>query len=119
MRVLIIDDNEQLRSGIAEMLEIKGHEALVAANGQLGIEIAIQSLPDIIFCDMQMPVMDGYETLHELRKNPKTANIPFIILTGTALSGEMKKFEEAGVDAWLNKPFSNADLFAIIDSYRP
>jgi len=119
MRVLIIDDNEQLRMGIAEILELKDHEPLVAADGLQGVEIAIQFQPDIIFCDMQMPVLDGYETLREMRNNPKTANIPFIILTGKSLSDELSKIKEAGFDDWLSKPFAYEDLFAIIDSYRP
>ena len=119
MRVLIIDDNEQLRMGIAEILEIKDHEAIVASNGQQGVEIAIHSQPDIIFCDMQMPIMGGYETLLEIRRNPITAKIPFIMLTGNNVSGELRRFKEAGVNDWLSKPFAYEALFAIIDSYRP
>jgi len=118
MRVLVIDDNKELAVGIAEMLEIKDHEPLVAINGQQGLEIAIQTLPDIIFCDVQMPVMDGYETLCEIRNHPETANTPFILLTGRVLTDSWDKYEAAGANSWLEKPFGYDVLFNIIDSYH-
>jgi len=117
MRVLIIDDNEELVVGIAEILELKDHQPYTATSGQDGVEIAIETQPDIIFCDMQMPVMDGYETLCELRNHPTTAQIPFILLTGTAMAHAWDKFEEAGANNWMEKPFDYDVFFDLIDSY--
>jgi CheY-like chemotaxis protein len=118
MRVLIIDDNEPLRLGIVEVLEIKEYDPLMASNGQEGLEIAIEYQPDIIFCDMKMPMMNGYETLVEIRNNPTTANIPFVLLTGETLADSWDTFVDAGANDWLGKPFSYDDFFAIIDSYE-
>ena len=119
MRVLVIDDNEELAVGIAEILQIKDHEPYTATNGQEGLEIAIANQPDIIFCDMQMPIMDGYETLCEIRRHPATANTPFILLTGRILTNSWEKFEAAGANSWLEKPFAYDIFFNIIDSYHP
>lgn len=119
MRVLIIEDDEFLRMGIAEILELQDHEPLQAKNGQEGLETAIQTQPDIIFCDVQMPLMGGYDTLLEIRNHPQVADTPFILLTGTTPDGAWKKFKEAGADDWLTKPFAYEDMLAIIDSYRP
>lgn len=119
MRVLIIEDDKYLRMGLAELLELRDHEPLTAINGRDGVDIAIQSQPDIIFCDATMPVLDGYETLLEIRNNPQIADIPFVLLTGKAPDTVWKKFKEAGADHWLSKPFAYEDMFGIIDSYRP
>ncbi len=119
MRVLIIDDNEELATGIAEILELEGYEPFTATNGEDGVEIAIRTQPQIIFCDIQMPIMDGYETLCEIRNHPVTANIPFILLSGRTMTDSWAKFEEAGANSWLQKPFAYDVLFNIIDSYHP
>jgi CheY-like chemotaxis protein len=119
MRVLIIEDDEQLRMGLAELLELKDHEPLTAANGRAGVDIAIQNQPDIIFCDATMPVLDGYETLLEIRNTPQIADTPFVLFTGNTPDKVWEKFKDAGANHWLSKPFAYEDMFNIIDSYRP
>ena len=119
MRVLIVEDDDNLRMDIAEILELENHEAITAANGQEGLEKTIETQPDLIFCDMNMPIMDGHDMLLAVRNNPTIADIPIIILTGNSTPGVWEKLKAAGANDWLSKPFAHTDLLAIIDSYRP
>ena len=70
-RVLVIEDNDDIREGTVEILELAGYDAIAANNGKLGVELALSSSPDIILCDIMMPELDGYGVLYLLSKNPK------------------------------------------------
>ncbi|MGF6927118.1 CheY-like chemotaxis protein [Chitinophaga sp. W2I13] len=79
-KILIIEDNIEIRENIAEILELASYSTLTAENGKEGMEMAITQLPDLIICDIMMPVLDGYGVLHMLHKNKRLRNTPFIFL---------------------------------------
>lgn len=114
-RILIIDDNEEMRHYIANKLKAK-YQVQQAANGEEGFRLAIQEIPDIIICDVMMPVLDGIATTEALRKNFNTSHIPIILLT--ANSSEEKRFEgiETGADDYITKPFDYTYLLLKIES---
>lgn len=115
-KVLVIEDNDDIREGTVEVLELAGYQAVSAKNGKLGIELALSSSPDIILCDIMMPELDGYGVLYLLSKNPKLANIPFIFMTAKAERADMRKGMEMGADDYLTKPFDDLELFNAIES---
>jgi len=80
-KILLIDDSEDVRSNTAEMLELSSYEVIVAENGKTGIEKALEHRPDLIICDIMMPVLGGYGVLHTVHKNEAIKNTPFIFLT--------------------------------------
>jgi len=115
-RILLIEDNPEIRENISEILELDGYQVQTAENGKVGLELAIQEKPDLIICDIMMPVLDGYSVLHLLSKNPETANIPFIFLTAKADRSDFRKGMEMGADDYITKPFDDVDLLNAIDS---
>ncbi|EKQ69235.1 response regulator with CheY-like receiver domain and winged-helix DNA-binding domain [Leptolyngbyaceae cyanobacterium JSC-12] len=114
--VFIIDDDHLIRESIRDCLEAKGFRVITANNGQTGIELAGEVLPDLILCDLQMPGLDGYEVLTALRGNPLTVAIPFIFLTGRSDKSALRQGMNLGADDYLTKPFSIEELLAAIDS---
>jgi len=115
-RILIIEDNNDIRESTAEILELADFEVLQAKNGRLGVELATKSLPDLILCDIMMPELDGYGVLFLLNKNPQTSAIPFIFLTAKAERLDMRKGMEMGADDYLTKPFDDVELLNSIES---
>ncbi len=115
-KALIVEDNDDIREGIVEMLDLAGYETFAAKNGKIGVELAIKHLPDIILCDIMMPELDGYGVLYLLQKNTQTANIPFIFMTAKAERADMRKGMEMGADDYLTKPFDDVELFNAIES---
>ena len=83
-KILLIEDNREMRENTSEILELAGYKVLTAENGKIGVELAQKNLPDLIVCDIMRPVLDGYGVLHLLSKNEDTANIPFIFLSAKA-----------------------------------
>lgn len=115
-KILIIEDNVDIRESSVEILELAGYEVLEADNGKTGVEIAQKRLPDMILCDIMMPELDGYGVLYLLSKNEDTANIPFIFLTAKAERADMRKGMEMGADDYLTKPFDDMELLNTIES---
>lgn len=115
-KILIIEDNEDIREGTEEILGLAGYEVVTANNGKIGAEKAQQYLPDLIICDIMMPELDGYGVLYLLNKNPETAAIPFIFLTAKAERTDMRKGMEMGADDFLTKPFDDIELLNAIES---
>ena len=115
-RILVIDDEAWLREMVNMALAQKGYEVLEAENGAAGIEIAQKSLPDLILCDVNMDKVDGYLTLSSLRKEPSTASIPFILMTGLADHAGMRHGMELGADDYLPKPFTIDGLYAAVEA---
>ncbi len=109
-KVLLIEDNEELRENTAELLELAGYEVLVAENGKVGVQKAFQESPNIILCDIMMPVLDGYGVRQMLNDNENTRNIPFIFLTAKADKSDFRKGMNLGADDYLTKPFEEIDL---------
>jgi DNA-binding response OmpR family regulator len=114
--VLLIEDNDEIRENTAEILELANYKVDTAANGKLGVEKALESTPDLIICDIMMPVLDGYGVLHLLQKNETLKNVPFIFLTAKAERGDFRKGMEMGADDYITKPFSDIELLTAIES---
>lgn len=115
-KILLIEDNIEIRENAAEILELAGYEVITAENGRVGIEKARQENPDLIVCDIMMPIMDGYSVLLLLSKSPETASIPFIFLTAKADRSDFRKGMEMGADDYITKPFDDVELLNAIES---
>ncbi len=114
-RILIIDDEDDIREVAALSLEsVAGWEIIAANSGAQGVARAIEHQPDAILLDVMMPGMDGPTTFRELRKNPATAKIPVLLLTAKVQSSDQRRFADLGVDAILFKPFDPLTLSAQI-----
>lgn len=114
-RILLIEDNLDVRENIAEILELAGYQVDSAENGKIGVGLANENPYDLVLCDIMMPELDGYGVLHILNKNPKTSSIPFIFLTAKAEKGDFRKGMSMGADDYLTKPFEEADLLDVIE----
>jgi CRP-like cAMP-binding protein/ActR/RegA family two-component response regulator len=115
-KVLIIEDNTDIRENIVEILELAGYAVFDADNGKVGVDLAMKNIPDIILCDIMMPELDGYGVLYMLNKHPETAAIPFIFLTAKAERVDLRKGMEMGADDYLTKPFDDMELLNAIES---
>lgn len=114
--LLLIEDNDEIRENTAEILQLAGYAVISAENGKKGIELALQKKPDMIICDVMMPVLDGYGVLHLVNKNPELAGTPFIFLTAKAERSDFRKGMEMGADDYITKPFSDIELLNAIES---
>src|SRR6476659_9358788 len=108
--ILIIDDHDEIRENIAEILALGGYKTFTAENGKKGVEAALKQKPDLIVCDIMMPELDGYGVLHLLRKNPATESTPFIFLTAKTERSDFRKGMEMGADDYITKPFDDSEL---------
>lgn len=115
-KILLIEDNKDVRENITEILELAGYAVTAAENGKVGVELAIKEVPDLIICDIMMPVLDGYGALHLLNKNEQTASIPFIFLTAKAERTDMRRGMEMGADDYITKPFDDIELLNAVES---
>lgn len=114
--ILIIEDNSDVRENTAEILELANYRVLQAENGKIGVEVATKMHPDLIICDIMMPVLDGYGVIHLLNKNPETASIPFIFLTAKSERTDIRKGMEMGADDYISKPFDDIELLKAVES---
>ncbi|MFI5185114.1 MAG: response regulator [Chitinophagales bacterium] len=114
-KILLIEDNDDVRNNTAEILELANYKVLTAENGKRGVEIALKENPDLIVCDIMMPVLDGYGVLHALQKNKETMNTPFIFLTAKTEKAEVRRGMELGADDYITKPFSGTELLNALD----
>ncbi len=112
--ILIIEDEPVLRRVVARLLHSAEHETLEAENGQQGIALAKQHVPDLILCDVLMPVMDGYKTLKALQGDPITAHIPFVFMTGKREMADLRRGMDFGADDYVTKPFTREELIAAV-----
>lgn len=113
-KILVIEDISSLRDEIIEVLTYQGFDTLAAENGKEGVEIARSQLPDLIICDVRMPIMDGYATLEAIQSQPITAEIPFIFLTAHSDSTQIRRGMDLGADDYLTKPFSIENLTSMV-----
>ena len=114
-KILIIEDNIEVRENTAEIIELSNYIAIVAANGKQGVELALKELPDLIVCDIMMPVLDGYGVYHSLSRHKETAAIPFIFLTAKSEKADFRRGMEMGADDYLTKPFDGIELLNAIE----
>jgi CRP-like cAMP-binding protein len=114
--ILLIEDNREIRENTAEILDLAGYKVLTAENGKVGMELALQLKPDLLICDIMMPVLDGFGVLHMLQRNEELQHTPFIFLTAKAERTDFRRGMEMGADDYITKPFSGTDLLQAIES---
>ncbi|MBP7184563.1 MAG: response regulator [Saprospiraceae bacterium] len=115
-KILVIEDNQEVRDNICEILSLSDYEVESAANGKLGVEKAKRDIPDLIICDVMMPELDGYGVLHILSNNEQTAYIPFIFLSAKTDKEDIRRGMNLGADDYITKPFDNEILLQIIQN---
>lgn len=115
-KILLIEDNKDVRENTSEILELAQYKVVTAKHGKEGVELAMKEKPDLIICDIMMPILDGHGVLHMLSKNEETASIPFIFLTAKAERSDFRKGMEMGADDYLTKPFDDVELLNAIES---
>ena len=117
--ILVIEDNEDNRRIMRDLLTSGGYEVIEAVTGEEGVTAAEAYRPDLILMDVQLPGMDGYEATERIKANPSLQKVPIIMVTSYALSGDDVKAFEAGCDDYVSKPFSPRKLLAKIREYLP
>lgn len=115
-KILVIEDNQDVRENLSEILTLSGYEAITAENGKIGVEKAQKDSPDLILCDIMMPELDGYGVLHILSHQQKTADIPFIFLTAKAEKEDFRRGMSLGADDYIVKPFDDVSLLQTIEA---
>ncbi len=116
-RILVIEDQEDNRRIVRDLVTASGYELVEATTGEEGIEVAARERPDLILMDIQLPGIDGYEVTRRIKAIPALSHIPIIAVTSYALSGDDKKAFAAGCDGYVTKPFSPRLLLAKIKEY--
>jgi DNA-binding response OmpR family regulator len=111
-KLLVIEDEDSLRDSITDLIEAEGHEVLRAENGSIGVQLASEQLPDLVLCDIMMPVLDGHEVLSRLRSQTITADLPFIFLTARTDLSDLGLIR--GSATYLTKPFTRAALLKAV-----
>lgn len=113
--ILVVEDNLDNYELVRTILELAGYDTFLAVNGRDGVTAALKQKPDLILMDMSLPEMDGWNATKLIRQNPETAHIPMIALTVHTLPIERKRALEAGVDAYLPKPYDAGQLIRLVD----
>jgi len=113
-RILVIEDEAQMRRNLVTILRLEAFEPLAAENGKTGVELARREKPDLILCDVMMPELDGYGVLKALHNDPATMNIPFIFLTAKGEKTDVRSGMNLGADDYLIKPVDKSDLLRAI-----
>jgi two-component system cell cycle response regulator DivK len=116
-RILVVEDQEDNRQIIRDMLSATDYEITEAENGEEALAAVAKQRPDLILMDIQMPIMDGYEATRRIKADPALRAIPIIAITSYALSGDEQKAREAGCDDYVPKPYSPRQLLAKIRQY--
>ncbi len=115
-KILLIEDNRQIRENIADILRLSHYDVSVAENGKVGVEKALEEIPDLIICDIVMPVMDGYAVFDFIKKNSHGKIQPFIFISDKHERHDIRAAMELGVDDYLTKPFEPGELLASIEA---
>jgi DNA-binding response OmpR family regulator len=115
-KILLIEDNLEIRENTSEILSLASYDVVTAENGKVGVKLAKEKAPDLIICDIMMPELDGYGVLHILSKDPETAPIPFIFLTAKTEKSDIRKGMDLGADDYLTKPFDDTELLNAVEA---
>ena len=116
-RILVIEDTEDNRQIMRDLLTSVGYELIEAVNGEEGVAMAKQHKPDLILMDIQLPILDGYEATRRIKAIPELAGIPIIAVTSYALAGDEAKTRDAGCDAYVAKPLCPRQLLAKVREF--
>jgi two-component system cell cycle response regulator DivK len=117
--ILYVEDNEFNLKIVRQLLSRTSYRLIEAVDGEQGVATALRELPDLILMDIQLPKLSGLDATRMLRGDPKTAQVPIIVVTSFALSGDDKKAQDAGASAYLSKPYSPRELLAMIRKLAP
>jgi CheY-like chemotaxis protein len=112
--ILLVEDNEANRTLVRDILTYYGYEVVVAMNGEEGVKLAIELIPDLIIMDIQMPVMNGFEAMAIIKANPETRDIKLLVMTSFAMEGDRERMLASGADGYLSKPINTRELPALI-----
>jgi two-component system cell cycle response regulator DivK len=116
-RILVVEDQEDNRRIIRDLLTSAGYELIEAQDGEAGVRLAKEHRPDLILMDIQLPVLDGYEATRRIKADPELRAIPIVVVTSYALSGDDQKAVAAGCDGYVAKPFSPRQLLATVRKF--
>jgi two-component system, cell cycle response regulator DivK len=116
-RILVIEDQEDLRGVLRDLFTSSGFTVDEAADGATGVAHAKASRPDVILMDIQVPVIDGYEATRQIKADPSLAKIPVVAVSSFAMKGDEEKARAAGCDRYVTKPYSPLELLHIVRSY--
>lgn len=115
--ILVADDDPDILSIVAMSLEAQGYTVLRAANGREAVTQAHENMPDLILLDMMMPELSGYEVVGELKADEMTRGIPVVGLSAKAMSTDMERATDAGIDGYITKPFRIAQVLTVVEGY--
>ncbi len=118
-QILVIEDNAANLDLLAFLLSAAGHEPVRACDGEAALDLARNSTPDLILCDLQLPVMDGYELVRRFRAVPKLRNVPCIAVTAFAMPGDSRRAIEAGCNGYIGKPIDPETFVPTIERFLP
>jgi two-component system cell cycle response regulator DivK len=118
-RILLIEDNAANLELARYLLAHRGHDVLLAMDGQQGLDVARRDRPELIVCDLQMPVLDGYGVLKQLRLDPVMSAIPIVALTAFSMAGDEQKVRAAGFDGYFSKPIEPENFVQQIEAFVP
>ena len=113
-RILVVEDQEDLRGVLRDLLTSSGYEMLEAADGQAGVDKAKAEKPDLILMDIQMPVMDGYDATRQIKADPDLKPIPIVAVSSFAMKGDEEKARASGCDHYITKPYSPMQLLKTV-----
>ena len=116
-RILVIEDTEDNRRILRDLLTAAGFEIIEATDGATGVAMAAEQHPDLILMDIQLPVIDGYEATRRIKADPATRHIPIIAVTSYALAGDEAKTRAAGCDGYIAKPYDPRQLLQTVREY--
>ncbi|MGI4766619.1 MAG: response regulator [Janthinobacterium lividum] len=119
MKILLVEDHEEIWDFLSRRLRRRGFEVAVATDGQEGIDMSKSEAPDIILLDMNLPTVDGWTAAAMIRADPGTARLPIIALTAHAMSGDKEKAVAAGCTDYCPKPIDFSDLLGKIERHGP
>lgn len=112
--ILLIEDNTDIRECASELLELEGYEVYAAPDGAQGVSLSRLIHPDLVICDVVMPVMGGYEVFNELKRDPKYKTTPFVFSTAQSERSDVEKANSLGISDYLIKPFDDQTLLACV-----
>ncbi len=115
-KILIIEDNQEVRENLEEILELYGYDVVSAEDGKIGVDKAIVEKPDLILCDVMMPRLDGFGVLNILSRKSETATTPFIFLTAKSEKSDFRRGMNLGADDYITKPFYKDELLSVLET---
>lgn len=118
-KILLVEDNEPIRENTTELLELSDYIVVSACNGKEGLDIALQQTPDLILCDIHMPVMDGYHLFQYIRQYAHLNNTRFVFFTASAEKKEIEAGMQMGADDYIVKPFTGERLLDVLKKNLP